>query len=55
MDKIERKGIALFITLLIIASILSIVAVSFSYLEVVQKRSGVVSATIQGNLLYRIQ
>jgi len=52
MDKTKR-GIALFITLLIIASILSIVAVSFSYLEKVQKDAGKVSALIQGNLLYK--
>jgi len=52
MDKTKR-GIALFITLLIIASILSIVAVSFSYLEKVQKDAGKVSAVIQGNLLYK--
>ncbi len=52
MDK-TKKGIALFITLLIIASILSIVAVSFSYLEKVQKDASKVSALIQGNLLYK--
>jgi len=53
MDKTERKGIALFITLLVIASILSIIAVSFSYLEIAQQKSGRVSAVIQGNLLYQ--
>jgi len=53
MDKIEKKGIALFITLLIIASILSIVAVSFSYLEKAKRDSSRVSAIIQGNILYR--
>jgi len=52
MDK-TKKGIALFITLLIIASILSIVAVSFSYLEKVQKDASKVSSLIQGNLLYK--
>jgi hypothetical protein len=52
MDKTKR-GIALFITLLIIASILSIVAVSFSYLEKVQKDANKVSALIQGNILYQ--
>jgi len=52
MDKTKR-GIALFITLLIIASILSIVAVSFSYLEKVQKDASVVSAIIQGDILYK--
>jgi len=52
MDKTKR-GIALFITLLVIASILSIVAVSFSYLQKVQKDAGKVSALIQGNLLYK--
>jgi hypothetical protein len=52
MDK-RKKGIALFITLLVIASILSIVAVSFSYLEKVQKDAGATSAIIQGNLLYK--
>ncbi len=52
MDKTKR-GIALFITLLIIASILSIVAVSFSYLEKAQDDAGETSALIQGNLLYK--
>jgi hypothetical protein len=52
MDKTKR-GIALFITLLVIASILSIVAVSFSYLGKVQKDTGKISALIQGNLFYR--
>jgi len=52
MDKTKR-GIALFITLLVIASILSIVAVSFSYLEKVQKDAGTMSAIIQGNLFYK--
>ncbi|SFV60121.1 hypothetical protein MNB_SV-12-1014 [hydrothermal vent metagenome] len=52
MDKTKR-GIALFITLLVIASILSIVAVSFSYLEKVQKDAGKMSAIIQGNLFYK--
>ncbi|MCH9740106.1 MAG: hypothetical protein K0U38_04595 [Epsilonproteobacteria bacterium] len=52
MDK-TKKGIALFITLLIIASILSIVAVSFSYLEKAQDDAGKTSALIQGNLLYK--
>ena len=53
MDKIEKKGIALFITLLIIASILSIIAVSFSYLEKARRDSSRVSAIIQANLLYK--
>jgi hypothetical protein len=52
MDKTKR-GIALFITLLVIASILSIVAVSFSYLEKVQKDAGRMSAIIQANLFYK--
>ncbi len=52
MDKTKR-GIALFITLLIIASILSIVAVSFSYLEKVQIDASRVSAIIQGDVLYK--
>jgi hypothetical protein len=52
MDKTKR-GISLFITLLVIASILSIVAVSFSYLEKVQKDAGKVSALIQANLFYK--
>ena len=52
MDK-TKKGIALFITLLIIASILSIVAVSFSYLEKAQDDASVASSLIQGNLLYK--
>ena len=52
MDKTKR-GIALFITLLVIASILSIIAVSFSYLDKVKTDAGKVSALIQGNLFYR--
>ena len=51
MDK-RKQGIALFITLMVIASIMSIIAVSFTYLEKVQKDAGTTSATIQGNLLY---
>jgi hypothetical protein len=51
MDK-RKTGIALFITLMIIASIMSIIAVSFSYLEKVQKDAGTTSALIQANLLY---
>ena len=52
MDK-RKKGIALFITLMVIASIMSIIAVSFTYLEKVQKDAGVTSAIIQGDLLYK--
>jgi len=44
---------ALFITLLIIASILTIVAVSFSYLEKAQDDANEASSIIQGNLLYK--
>ncbi|CAA6824207.1 MAG: Unknown protein [uncultured Sulfurovum sp.] len=51
MDK-RKTGIALFITLMVIASIMSIMAVSFSYLEKVQKDAGSTSALIQANLLY---
>ena len=51
MDK-RKNGIALFITLMVIASIMSIMAVSFSYLEKVQKEAGATSALIQANLLY---
>lgn len=51
MDK-RKRGIALFITLMVIASIMSIIAISFSYLEKVQKDAGATSAIIQGNLLY---
>ncbi len=51
MDK-KKEGIALFITLMVIASIMSIIAVSFSYLEKVQKDAGTTSAIIQGDLLY---
>jgi hypothetical protein len=51
MDK-RKTGIALFITLMVIASIMSIIAVSFSYLEKVQKDAGSTSALIQSNLLY---
>jgi hypothetical protein len=52
MDK-RKRGIALFITLMVIASIMSIIAVSFSYLEKVQKDAGKTSAIIQGDLLYK--
>jgi len=52
MDK-RKRGIALFITLMVIASIMSIIAVSFTYLEKVQKDAGITSAIIQGNLLYK--
>ena len=52
MDK-RKRGIALFITLMVIASIMSIIAVSFSYLEKVQKDAGSTSAIIQGDLLYK--
>ena len=51
MDK-RKTGIALFITLMVIASIMSIIAVSFSYLEKVQKDAGATSALIQSNILY---
>ena len=51
MDK-RKEGIALFITLMVIASIMSIIAVSFTYLEKIQKDAGTVSAMIQGDLLY---
>ena len=51
MDK-RKTGIALFITFMVIASIMSIIAVSFSYLEKVQKDAGATSALIQANLLY---
>ena len=51
MDK-KKRGIALFITLMVIASIMSIIAVSFSYLEKVRKDAGKTSAIIQGDLLY---
>ncbi len=51
MDK-KKQGIALFITLMVIASIMSIIAVSFSYLQKVQKDAGETSAIIQGDLLY---
>ena len=44
---------ALFITLLVIASILAIVAVSFSYLEKAQDDASEASSLIQGNLLYK--
>jgi len=51
MDK-RKQGIALFITLMVIASIMSIIAVSFTYLEKVQKDAGTTSSIIQGDLLY---
>jgi len=51
MDK-RKTGIALFMTLMIIASIMSIMAVSFSYLAKVQKDASVTSALIQANILY---
>jgi hypothetical protein len=52
MDKTKR-GIALFITLMVIAAIMSIIAVSFTYLEKVQKDAGTTSAILQGNLLHK--
>ena len=52
MDK-RKRGIALFITLMVIASIMSIIAVSFTYLEKVQKDAGATSAILQGNLLHK--
>jgi len=52
MDK-RKQGIALFITLMVIASIMSIIAVSFTYLEKAQKDAGKTSAIIQGDLLYK--
>ena len=52
MDK-RKQGIALFITLMVIASIMSIIAVSFTYLEKVQKDAGTTSAILQGNLLHK--
>ncbi len=52
MDK-RKRGIALFITLMVIASIMSIIAVSFSYLEKVQKDAGKTSAIIQGDVFYK--
>lgn len=51
MDE-SKKGIALFITLLVIASILSIIAVSFSYLDKAHDDAGKASSLIQANLLY---
>ncbi len=50
MDK--KNGIALFITLAVLASILSIVAVSFSYIDKAREDSGAVSALIEANILY---
>ena len=52
MDK-RKQGIALFITLMVIASIMSILAVSFTYLDKAKKDAGITSALIQGNLLYK--
>ena len=52
MDK-KKRGIALFITLMVIASIMSIIAVSFTYLEKVRKDAGTTSAILQGNLIYK--
>jgi len=51
MDK-KKTGIALLITLLTIASIMAILAVSFSYLEKVKKDAVATSALIQSNILY---
>jgi len=51
MDK-RKTGIALLITTTIIVSMMSILAVSFSYLDKVQKDAGKTSALIQANLLY---
>ena len=52
MDK-RKQGIALFITLMVIASIMTIIAVSFSYLEKARENAGMTSAIIQSNLLYK--
>ena len=51
MDK-RKTGIALFITLMVIASIMSIIAVSFSYLEKARTDASAVSGLIQANILY---
>jgi len=51
MDK-RKTGIALLITLMVIVSMMSILAISFSYLEKVKKDAGVTSALIQANILY---
>jgi len=52
MDK-RKEGVALFITLTVIASIMTIIAVSFTYLDRVRKEAGEASAIIQGNLLFK--
>jgi hypothetical protein len=51
MDK-RKTGIALLITLMVIVSMMSILAISFSYLDKVKKDAGVTSALIQANILY---
>ena len=51
MDK-RKTGIALLITLMSIATIMSIMAVSFSYLDKARKSATVTSAVTQANILY---
>jgi len=47
-----RRAITLFITLTVIAALLTLVGVSFSYLEKAKKDSAVSSSIIQGNIFY---
>ena len=51
MDK-RKTGIALLITVMVVASIMAIMAISFSYLDKVRKDAGKTSALIQANLMY---
>lgn len=48
-----RRGVALFITLSVIAGMLVLVGVVFSYLEVGKREASRTAALIQANLLYR--
>ena len=52
MDK-RKEGVALFITLMVIASMMTIITVSFSYLDKARKDAGTTSVIIQGDLLYK--
>ena len=47
-----RRAITLFITLTVIAALLTLVGVAFSYLEKAKKDSAVSSSIIQGNIFY---
>ena len=48
----QRKGIALFITLSVIATIIALVGVVFVYLDEAREDAGKTTALVQGNLYY---